>query len=298
MYVKSAFSIKDLENLSGIKAHTIRIWEKRYELLSPDRSDTNIRSYSLESLQKILNVSFLVKNGMKVSKIAELPESELNTKVKELSIGKASNLASINAFKMAMVNFDQELFENTYNQLLAQKSFREVFLEVFLDLLTEIGILWITKSVSPAQEHFISILIKQKLLVNIERFQNGKKAKDRNYVLFLPDNEIHEIGLLYVHFELLLNGFNSIYLGPSVPMEDLKTVQSKFENLTFVSYFTVYPSPEHIGQYLSDLQQNILEPHQQQCICLGRNVQDFQGKYDSIEVFSRITDLLNSEKLR
>jgi DNA-binding transcriptional MerR regulator len=296
MYIKSAFSIKDLENLTGVKAHTIRIWEKRYNLLAPDRSETNIRSYSLESLQKLLNIYLLNKNGIKISKIAEFTSDELITKVREISMDKASNSAALNSFKLAMVNYDQALFESTYNQLLAKKSFREVFLEVFIDLLTEIGILWTTNSISPAQEHFISTLIKQKLLVNIERFQNGEKHRDTTFIMYLPDNEIHDLGLLYIHFELLLNGFNSIYLGPSVPIADLIPLQSKFKNVRYISYFTVEPPLDELDNYIKELNEKVLSLGNSKCICLGRNALSINKEYTNIIVFERITDFLKSEE--
>ena len=153
--IKANFSIKDLENLTGIKAHTIRIWEKRYNLLSPDRSDTNIRNYSIASFQKLLNISYLNNNGLKISKIADLKEEEIPIKVREIaSRGKVEDHA-INAFKMAMVNFDQKLFYNTYNNLIEHKTFKNIFYTVFIPLLNEIGLLWQTDTITPAQEHFI-----------------------------------------------------------------------------------------------------------------------------------------------
>ena len=176
MSIKVSFSIKDLENLSGVKAHTIRIWEKRYNLLEPMRSDTNIRSYDLANLQKILNVALLIENGYKVSKIASIKEDELYRKVRELMIEKSDSLHSVNSFKLAMLNFDQQLFDHTYNQLLAQSSFREIFLNVFLRLLNDIGMLWVTKTITPAHEHFISSLVKQKIILNTERIQTLEKS--------------------------------------------------------------------------------------------------------------------------
>ena len=200
MGIKTSFSIKDLENLSGVKAHTIRIWEKRYNLLIPQRSDTNIRTYDLDNLQKILNVVLLYENGMKVSKIAALSETEMHQKVRELVVEKNSSKHAINLFKISMFNFDQQLFDNTFNQLLTQNSFRDIFLNVILSLLEEIGILWISKTITPAHEHFITTLIKQKLLINIERIQSINPDSEKTFVLFLPMHEVHDIGLLYVHF--------------------------------------------------------------------------------------------------
>ena len=160
------FSIKDLENLTGIKAHTIRIWEKRYNLLAPNRSETNIRCYNTKNLQKLLNISYLNKNGLKISKIANLEESQIPIKVREIASRSQIEDHAINALKMAMINFDQNLFYNTYNNLINNKTFSDIFYKVFTPLLNDIGLLWQTQTITPAHEHFISIHIKQKILLN------------------------------------------------------------------------------------------------------------------------------------
>ncbi|NNL33968.1 MAG: MerR family transcriptional regulator, partial [Flavobacteriaceae bacterium] len=215
--IKTEFSIKDLENLSGIKAHTIRIWEKRYNLLHPNRSNTNIRSYNTENLQKLLNVAFLNKNGYKISKISNLKAEEIPGLVREIASNNSKEHHALNAFKMSMLNFDQVLFNTTFNNLLQESTFRDVFYNVFLALLEEIGLLWQTDTISPAHEHFISTLIKQKILINIEKVQNLEpQNRSSVYVLFLPDHEIHDIGLLFVNYELACKGHYCIYLGQSV----------------------------------------------------------------------------------
>src|SRR6476469_7038117 len=140
--VKNVFSIKDLENLSGIKAHTIRTWEKRYNVLEPMRKDNKIRYYSLESLQKLINLTLIHNHGYKISKISKLPESGIPLLVNEIISKKSARLHAINAFKMAMMNFDQRLFFNTYNTLLSEKTFQEIFYEVIIPLMNEIGMLW------------------------------------------------------------------------------------------------------------------------------------------------------------
>jgi len=148
--IKNVFSIKDLENLSGIKAHTIRIWEKRHKLLEPERSETNIRSYSIGSLQKLLNISFLNSNGFKIAKIVALDEFEIAAKVNQISyLGNIKEHAN-NAFKLSMLSFDQELFYTTYNRLLEEKSFREIFYELFIPLIQEVGLLWQTLAIKPS----------------------------------------------------------------------------------------------------------------------------------------------------
>jgi DNA-binding transcriptional MerR regulator len=271
MGIKTIFSIKDLENLSGIKAHTIRIWEKRYRMFSPERTDTNIRYYDLEDLTKLLNINVLQDNGKKISHIAELSSSEMQFLVRELSIKKKDPYSALQNFKLSMLQFDQKQFENTYNQLLTEYSFRDIFYNVFLVLLEEIGILWQTASITPAHEHFISTLIQQKILYNIEKVQNSKIESDKVFVLFLPQNELHELGLLYVHFELLLKGYKSIYLGAGVPTESLWDLRKNFSNILYVSYFTVDPEQENALNYIQDFQDSLLSDTTDSLHILGRN---------------------------
>ena len=250
--IKKVFSIRDLENLSGIKAHTIRIWEKRYNLLSPERTNTNIRTYSLGSLQKLLNITLLNKNGYKISKIAKIPEEDIPLKVREIVANKSMKNHILNAFKLSMLNFDQTLFSNTYHGLLADNSFREIFNEYFIPLLHELGLLWQTDTISPAHEHFITALIKQKILVNNEKLQTTEPTKkDKTFVLFLPEGEIHDIGLLYVNYEITLRGYKSVYLGQSIPQDNLSELLRYDDNICFLSYFTVAPTQEKVKKYLN-----------------------------------------------
>lgn len=293
--IKVNFSIKDLENLTGIKAHTIRIWEKRYNLLSPERSDTNIRNYSITSFQKLLNISYLNNNGLKISKIASLKEEEIPIKVREMaSRGKVEDHA-INALKVAMLNFDQVLFYNTYNNLLENKTFKDIFYSVFLPLLNEIGLLWQTNTITPAHEHFISVHIKQKILLNIERLQSLEpKPVSKTYVLFLPDNEIHDIGLLFVNYELRSKGYHTIFLGESVPMESLTDVLDYFDEITFVSYFTVYPIEEDITSYLESFSDLLLKKKNSNLFLLGTQLADYSDKKlpKGISIYKSIENLV------
>ncbi|MFT5942223.1 MAG: DNA-binding transcriptional MerR regulator [Sediminicola sp.] len=273
--VKKIFSIRDLENLSGIKAHTIRIWEKRYNLLSPERTSTNIRNYSLVSLQKLLNITLLYNNGYKISKIAKIEEHDIPLLVKEIVAKNSFKNHAINAFKLAMVNFDQTMFFNTYNRLLADKSFRDIFNDVFIPLLNELGLLWQTDTISPAHEHFITNLIKQKIIINTEKLQSIEPTrKDKTFVLFLPENEIHELGLLFVNYEIILRGYKSIYLGQTVPLECLIDLTKYYETLHFVSYFTVEPSKDKIDKYLEEFTTNVNQDGKSKLWILGYQVQN------------------------
>jgi DNA-binding transcriptional MerR regulator len=258
--IKNVFSIKDLENLSGIKAHTIRIWEKRYNVLQPMRTDTNIRLYDLASLQKLLNITLLHDYGYKISKISSYPEEQIPLMVREIVSSKSAKNHAITAFKMAMMNFDQELFLNTYNWLNEEKSFKEIFHQVFIPLLEELGLLWQTDTITPAHEHFISYLIKQKVLVNTEKLQTEKRTKlDKVFVLSLPMNEIHELGLMYLNYEILSSGYKSIYLGESMPIDNLKDLKKHFDSLVFVSYLTVQPERSAINEYVAQMSDQLLD---------------------------------------
>ena len=294
--IKTEFTIKDLANFSGIKAHTIRIWEKRYNILEPNRTDSNIRYYDINNLLKLLNVSYLNSNGYKISKISELPESKLNATVRELVAKNGADTQASNTLKLAMLNFDENLFNVTYNNLIAQSSLRDVFKNIFIPFLNEIGLLWQVKSVTPAHEHFITNLIKQKIFINIERLQLSSPTNfDRVFVLYLPMNEIHELGLLYLHFELLLHGYQSVYLGQSVPFNNLSDVQKVYSSICFVSYLTVEPSKISVSEYIEKVSETVLEGTQDELWLLGRKINENGIEIDnkSVKMFESIDVLLN-----
>lgn len=288
--VKQSFSIRDLENLSGIKSHTIRIWEKRYGLLSPERTDTNIRTYDLANLQKLLNVTLLYNNGLKISKIAKIPEADIPLRVRELVVKNSVKNHAINAFKLAMMNFDHSMFQKTYNSLLAERSFRDIFWEVFIPLLEELGLLWQTNTIGPAHEHFITNLIKQKIYTSTEKLQAIDPTKDdKIFALFLPENEIHEIGLLFINYEILLRGYKTIFLGQTMPIEYLDDLEKYYDNLIYLSYFTVSPTKDKIEKYISGFLKKLADGNSEFWI-LGRQVQhiDPEMRNPRIKTFDSI----------
>jgi len=294
--VKNTFSIKDLENLSGIKAHTIRIWEKRYNVLEPMRTDTNIRFYDLSALQKLLNITLLHDYGYKISKISKMPPEKIPALVREIVSEKSAKSHAISSFKMAMMNFDQNIFFNTYNTLLAEKSFREVFFEVFIPLMEELGFLWQAETITPAHEHFISYLIKLKLLTNTEKIQSQPPTRDdRLFVLYLPLNEIHELGLMYLNYEILLNGYKTIYLGESVPIDSLKDLKKYFDNITYVCYMTVEPEKSEINNYIKELKEEILDDTSELWL-MGRMTEYVDPKHlnDNIKKYKSINELVEN----
>lgn len=277
--IKSTFSIKDLENLSGIKAHTIRIWEKRYDLLGPMRTDTNIRLYDIKNLQKLLNVVLLTNFGYKISKISKLDQEEIEKFVLKIQTDKTVNNHVLSQFKMAMLNFDQSLFVKTYNDLLSKKDFSAIFFETFIPLLEEIGILWTTNTITPAHEHFISHLIKQKILIEIEKYQiQQKPISDETFVLYLPFNEIHDLGLLFLHHEIITKGHHSVYLGRSLPIENLIDLNNHFKKITYITYLTVEPSEDEVENYINVFNSTILNDNSNELLIFGRKAQTINNE--------------------
>ena len=292
--VKSVFSIKDLENLSGIKAHTIRIWEKRYNVLEPMRTETNIRMYDLSNLQKLLNITLLHNYGYKISKISKLSSERIPQLVNEIISEKSAKHHAISSFKMSMMNFDQALFFSTYNKLLAEKSFREIFYDVFIPMIQELGFLWQTDTITPAHEHFFSYLIKQKLMTNTEKLQSQEPSKtDRVFVLYLPMNEIHELGIMYLNYEILNLGYKTIYLGESVPIDSLKDMKKHFDNITYVCYMTVEPDKDEVNSYVKSLKQDILD-ETSNLYLIGRMTENVDSKLitEKITTFNSIKELV------
>jgi DNA-binding transcriptional MerR regulator len=293
--VKSTFSIKDLENLTGVKAHTIRIWEKRYNLLQPERTDTNIRYYSLVNLQKLLNISYLNSNGYKISKIASLHGQEIPQLVKKVAQNDQTSNQAIGAFKLAMINFDQKLFYDTYNMLIKEKSFINIFYQDFIPLLTEIGMLWQTDTISPAHEHFLTSLIRQKILINTEKLQSQNNQKSNKvFVLYLPSNEVHELALMVMNYQIIANGHKSIFLGQSVPLDCLVDLLKYYDDITFLSYFTVQPDKEHIAEYIQEFSDKILLKKSFRLWILGRMLEelDLNKLPDQVTAFNSIEDLV------
>ena len=257
--VKSDFSIKNLENISGIKAHTIRIWEKRYKLLSPERTNTNIRKYSLESLRKLLNITLLYKKGFKISKIANLEPHNIPLLVREIALENSSENISINALKLSMVNFDVGMFDAKYETLIKNNSFEFVFFKIFVPLMTELGILWQTGAICPSHEHFVTSLIKQKIHIQTEKFQKNKYlTSNPKFVIFLPDNEIHELSILFLNYLILNKGFQTIFLGQSIPIESLKTLLSQKDILHFVTYITIQPTKNDVLKFIKSFDENLI----------------------------------------
>ncbi|GAB5538190.1 MAG: hypothetical protein Salg2KO_02930 [Salibacteraceae bacterium] len=236
-----SYSIKDLEKLSGIKAHTIRVWEQRYSLIEPKRTETNIRYYDDEQLKLLLNVSLLSKNGFKISKISQWSDEEFADKLKQVydqSLLHKSDIQielSANDLVTAMIDMDASKFERIYESSILKHGFKKTIKEVIYPFLEKVGILWTIGQINPAQEHFVSCLVRQKVIAAIDRLENNPTGK--RFLLFLPEGEHHELGLLLAHYILKENNQKTFYLGQNLPSNDIKgaieTVQADYV-LTFL----------------------------------------------------------------
>lgn len=286
--VKTQFGIKDLENLSNVKAHTIRIWEKRYNLLEPDRTDTNIRKYDLDNLKKLLNIAYLYNAGHKISKIASLDNVQIQELIKK-NINGLDSEYMLNIFKSAMFEFDGQLFDATLKKLLETKSFREVFVEIFVPLLNEMGILWHSGTIDPSHEHFISEKIKHTII----RFSDKEKKISTKpgplFTLYLPYQEIHEIGLLYANYELISAGYNTIFLGANIPLESLTHILNSKQRVIFVTYFTIQPENDNLKKYLSDFQTEVGSKGSCELWVLGNKAEKSSKNTKNLKFFRDIT---------
>lgn len=219
------YSIKDLEKLSGVKAHTIRIWEKRYGIIIPARTVTNIRYYSNEDLKKILNISLLNQHGYKISVISQMTNAELSLKVAELSLVNSSEDQGIqDNLLLSLINMDEQQFIRSFNAVILRHGFETGVAKVIFPFFNRIGVMWQSGSINTAQEHFFSSLLRNKIVVATDGLLVPRDLKNEVVLLFLPEQELHEIGLLYYNYLLRARGYHTIYLGQAVPIDSLARV--------------------------------------------------------------------------
>lgn len=248
----SVYSIKDLEHLSGIKAHTIRIWEQRYKLFSPQRSETNIRFYTEHDLKKILNISLLYNHGFKISKIAAMPHDQILEEVQKLHESTTSLHDQVNTMTIAMIDLDEQTFSEILDQHTENFGFEAVMKDLVYPFMSKIGILWITDSINPAQEHFITHLVRQKLMVATDRCM-ATDSTSPLFLLFLPEGEWHELGILFANYILRSRGIKTIYFGQSVPLNALEEVYYSLNPKYIMVSATTIPDPAEIQGYVDAL---------------------------------------------
>lgn len=236
------FTIKDLENLSGIKAHTLRIWEQRYSFLKPSRTFTNIRYYSNEELKTILNIALLNKYGFKISHIDKMSPVQIKEKILSLNQQEAQQERIVNELIRHMVDLDMDAFETVLGNFILARGIERTIVQIIFPFMDKIGVLWLTNHINPAQEHLVSNIIRQKLIVGIEGVVPTIKLK-KTILLFLPEGEYHELGLLFMYYLLKSRGAHVIYLGSDVPLSDIE-------------YVVNLKKPDYLYAHLTTVSQN------------------------------------------
>jgi MerR family transcriptional regulator, light-induced transcriptional regulator len=248
-----AYKIKDLENLTGIKAHTIRIWEKRYGILKPERTETQIRKYDDDELTLLLNVSLLNKNGYKISRIADMSPEDMKLKLSK----KISNYEDCfhENLLLSLIEINEKLFNETIQNLIDEIGLEQTFTKHLVPFLEKIGIMWILGTINPAQEHFISNLIRQKLISEIDKLpfiEDGKKV-----LLYLPEHENHEISLLFYCFVLKKHKIKTYYLGQLLPYDSLLLSIEKIKPDAIVTSFIAALDKDFLKNYFGNLIRDI-----------------------------------------
>jgi DNA-binding transcriptional MerR regulator/methylmalonyl-CoA mutase cobalamin-binding subunit len=247
------YSIRDLERISGIKAHTIRIWEKRYGLISPTRTSTNIRNYCDAELKKLLNISILNKNGFKISKVACLSAEEIATSINKITENPCNTESQIENLVIAMIDLDELRFEKILAKATIQSGFEDTVINLLNPFFIRIGIMWQTGSINPAQEHFVSNLVRQKIIVAIDGQISSNSTGSKTFLLLLPEGEMHELGLLFANYLIRKKGNNVIYLGQNVPFNDLMDIAKKRHFDFLVTSFVSSMTKQEIIKYLKNL---------------------------------------------
>lgn len=257
------YKISDLENLSGIKAHTIRIWEQRYGVLTPLRTDTNIRYYDDDQLKKLLNVVSLVKAGNKISNISKLSEEELNSHI--VSLGNLGGTGVkeemlINQLISAGLSYDENSFEKAFSNSILSFGLMAAYQKVFYPMLVKIGFLWSTSELMPAQEHFVSNLVRQKMFAAIDSLNPPSNTTEK-WVLFLPEGELHDIGLLIANYGLRAKGVSVIYLGDNVPQENLYEVAKNMHPTHYLTFVVKQNQQFILNNYLRTMEKEFNHPN-------------------------------------
>jgi DNA-binding transcriptional MerR regulator len=283
------YSIKDLERLSGIKAHTIRMWEKRYGLIDPARTDTNIRNYSDEDLKKLLNVSILNRYGIKISHIAAMKQAEIAEKILMVTRDSSDYDSLIENLVITMVDMDEEGFEKIATRAIMQIGFEDTVLKIIYPFFEKIGVLWQTGAINPAQEHFISNLIRQKIIMAIDSVIPEHQSDPRRFLLYLPEGELHELGLLFYQYILLKRGHQVTYLGQWVPLADMASATTVLKtDYLLTSIMSVY-SGQELPDYLHKLSRTF---PQQKILVTGYQTANFQGELPrNVILLSKVGDL-------
>jgi MerR family transcriptional regulator, light-induced transcriptional regulator len=286
----SNYSIRDLEQLSGIKAHTLRIWEQRYDILKPERTDTNIRTYDDKDLKLVLNIALLKDHGYKISEISKMEAEEMSKEVMSISDKQMNYPDQIHALTISMLDLDEERFEKIVSTNTLQFGFENMMVNIIYPFLSRIGTLWITGSIGPAQEHFISNLIRQKLIVAIDGQLPSLRPGAKKYLMYLPEGEMHEISLLFGNYIVRSRQNKVIYLGQSLPFNELSFACQMHKPDYIFSVITSVPGQDEIQRYVYKLAKEFPDS---KILLTGYQVvgQDIDCP-DNVEVITQIRQLM------
>jgi len=292
-FVLAIYSIKDLENLCGIKAHTIRIWETRYGIIKPQRTKTNIRYYQEEDLKHLLNIAFLNKNGTKISKIAKMSVEEIGKRVAEMSPVKLGNDTQMDALTLSMIEMDEFKFDRIISTNIQQIGFERAMLEVIYPFLDKLSLLWLTGSIYPVQENFISCLIRQKIIAAIDSIPPtpSKRISNKRFVTYLPEGENQELSLLLIHYLIKSRKNEVIYLGPKISIQDVKDACKVYEPDFIFTMVTETFTKTPVQTYLKTLSESF--PNSQILISGYQVVVQQVKSSDNITVVSSINDMIH-----
>lgn len=223
------YSIKDLEKLSGVKAHTLRIWEKRYGIINPKRTETNIRYYLDEDLKHVLNIALLNKQGHKISKIAQMCNETIMKKVAEISDVDEEFEIHLDALTLSLLELNEYKFNKILDSNIQQRGFRATMTEVIYPLLDKLSLMWMTQSINQVHEKFVTANIRRKTIASIDSLPIIKPNKENSILLYLPEGEDFELSLLYMHYVIKEMGYAVCNLGVGMATQELEEYASLCE---------------------------------------------------------------------
>lgn len=250
------FSISQLAQFSGIKAHTIRIWEKRYNALEPNRSEGNTRYYDNSQLRRLLNISGLLKSDHKVSKLCAMPDEGLAELVKELHASfDETTEYFISQLIAAGMSYDEPYFVSIFSHCVLRYGMKDAYLKVFYPMLDRIGLIWLSDLRPSAHENYISNMLRQKLFMAVDSLSPAKTTTD-GWLLFLPENELHEIGLLFAHYLIRLSEKRSVYLGANVPLPAITAAVGEIRPSSLLLFLVHNDLVDSTQTYLDTIRKN------------------------------------------
>ncbi len=289
----NVFSIKDLELLSGIKAHTIRIWEQRYSLLKPTRSGTNIRFYNNEELKLVLNVSLLNRYGYKISHIDKMTTVEMQEKIVALSHSDAQQERLVNELIQHMIELEIEKFEDVLDKCIAVRGIEKTIINIVFIFLERVGILWQTNHVNPAQEHLVTNVIRQKLILGIENIRTPINI-EKKVLLYLPEGEHHELCLLLIYFILKNKGISVLYLGTNISLKDVQYVVDIKNPLFLFTHLTAIAHSFNLEKYLSNISSKLPDS---KFILSGQMIQNYKKMVpQNVEIMKSLVEVMEHIK--